>query len=114
LIINDLEIIACQLELFKNLIIDFIRDQGRKVEINNLTSAIVSAPQTDKIMIHANMEPRLRIEALGVAVLCRDIIRQGRVQSTVHPVCKTPTDSKHSPPTSSVGQLISQSPILIV
>jgi hypothetical protein len=40
------------------------RDQRRKGEINNLTSAIVSAPKTDKITIHANMEPRLWISAL--------------------------------------------------
>jgi hypothetical protein len=44
-IINDVEIIACKLELFQNLIIDYkSRDQRRKGEINNVTSAIVSAP----------------------------------------------------------------------
>ncbi len=46
LIINYVEIIACQLELFKNPIIDLINYKrsaySRKGEINNLTSAILS------------------------------------------------------------------------
>ncbi len=46
LIINDVEIIACKFELFKNPnnLFHKSRDQRRKGEINNLTSAIVSAP----------------------------------------------------------------------
>jgi hypothetical protein len=46
LIINNVEkIIAGKLELFKNPIIDYINQEIRAGgEINNLTSAIVSAP----------------------------------------------------------------------
>ncbi len=56
LTINDVEIIACKLELFKhNNWFHKSRDQRRKGEINNLTSAIVSAPWTDKITLQANM-----------------------------------------------------------
>jgi hypothetical protein len=44
------------------------RDQRRKGEINNLTSAIVSAPETDKITIHANYgTPSLNI-SLGIVL----------------------------------------------
>ncbi len=58
---NDKEIIACKLELFKNPIIDFII-QEISTERENST-AIVSEPETGKISIHVNMEPRLWIEA---------------------------------------------------
>ncbi len=46
LIINNVEIIACKLELFKkpNNWFHKSRDQRRKGDINNLTSEIVSAP----------------------------------------------------------------------
>jgi hypothetical protein len=45
LIINDVEIIACKLELFKNPIIDFINQEisAEIGEISNLTLAILSA-----------------------------------------------------------------------
>jgi hypothetical protein len=55
--INNVEIIACKLELFKKPIIDFI-NQEIGVE-RERSIAIVSAPQTDKITILANMEPCL-------------------------------------------------------
>ncbi len=49
--------------MFKNPIIDFVNQEisTKKGEINNLTSAIVSAPWTDKITLHANMQSRLWI-----------------------------------------------------
>ncbi len=49
-----------KLELIKKPISDQKSgDQRRKGEINNLTSAIVSAPLAAKITIHENMEPRI-------------------------------------------------------
>ncbi len=52
---NNVLIIACILELFKNPIIDLI---NREISAERERSiAIVSAPKTDKITIHANMEP---------------------------------------------------------
>ncbi len=66
LIINNVEIISCKLELLKksNNWFHKSRDQRWKGEINNLASAIVSAPKTDKITIHDNMEPRIWIASL--------------------------------------------------
>ncbi len=54
LIINNVEIIACKLELFKNPIIDFI-NQENTAEMER-SIVIVSVP-------YANMEPRLWIWA---------------------------------------------------
>jgi hypothetical protein len=55
--INNEEIIACELELFKNPIIDFINQEISGERERSI--AIVSAPKTDKITIHDNMELRL-------------------------------------------------------
>jgi hypothetical protein len=55
--LNRFEIIASKLELFKNPIIDFINQEISAERERSI--AIVSAPETDKITIHANMEPRL-------------------------------------------------------
>ncbi len=54
LIINNVEIIACKLELFQNPIIYFI-NQDISAE-RERSIAIVSAPKTDKITAHG---PRL-------------------------------------------------------
>jgi hypothetical protein len=56
LIINNKEINACK-ELFKNPIINLINQEISAERERSI--AIVSAPQTDKITVHDNMEPRL-------------------------------------------------------
>ncbi len=60
LVINNVEIIACKLEFFLNSIIYFI-NQEISAEMER-SIAIVSAPETDKITVHAK-EPRLWIAA---------------------------------------------------
>ena len=57
LFINNVEIIAWKVELFKNQIIYFINQEISAESERSI--AIVSAPLTDKITIHANMVPHL-------------------------------------------------------
>ncbi len=66
LIINNVEIIACKLELFTIPIIDFINQEISAERERSI--AIVSTPWKDKNMIHANMEPRLWISARKLLV----------------------------------------------
>ena len=55
--INSVEMIASKLEFLKNPIIDFINQEISAERERSI--AIVSAPETYKITIHAKMGPRL-------------------------------------------------------